>query len=47
MYVMRAKRNKQTFVDGSRRRRYSDNPAKRQWYAEYRNARFARRLTTC
>jgi hypothetical protein len=30
--------------DGSRKRRFSINPAKRRWYAQYRSQRFARRF---
>jgi hypothetical protein len=30
--------------DGSRKRRFSSNPAKRHWYAEHRTRRFNRRF---
>jgi hypothetical protein len=30
--------------DGTRKRRFSVNPARRQWYAQHRSRRFARRL---
>lgn len=30
--------------DGKRKRRFSDNPAKRSWYAHWRATRFARRF---
>jgi hypothetical protein len=30
--------------DGTRKRRFSPNAAKRQWYARYRSQRFARRF---
>ena len=30
--------------DGSRKRRFSSNQAKRQWYARYRALRFCRRF---
>jgi len=31
-------------VDGTRKRRFSKNPAKRQWYARHRSLRFSRRM---
>jgi hypothetical protein len=31
-------------VDGSRKRRHSSNPVKRQWYARHRAIRFSRRF---
>jgi len=34
----------QAVVDGTRNRRFSDNRAKRAWYAKHRNQRFAKRL---
>jgi len=30
--------------DGSRKRRYSHNQARRQWYAQHRSRRFSRRF---
>jgi hypothetical protein len=30
--------------DGSRKRRFSGNPARRRWYAEHRSRRFSRRF---
>jgi hypothetical protein len=30
--------------DGSRKRRFSPNQARRQWYARYRSLRFGRRF---
>ncbi len=34
-------KKKQVVVDGSRKRRFSDNPAKARWYAKWRSIRFA------
>jgi len=30
--------------DGSRKRRHSENQARRQWYAHHRSVRFSRRF---
>ena len=40
--------NKQTaVVDGTRKRRFSIDNAKRQWYSEHRSRRFANRMANC
>lgn len=31
--------------DGTRKRRFSDDPAKRRWYAEHRSKRFRKRFS--
>ncbi len=33
--------------DGSRKRRFSMNPARRRWYAIHRSQRFSRRFGLC
>ncbi|MEM7454853.1 MAG: hypothetical protein AAF456_10935, partial [Planctomycetota bacterium] len=41
---LKEKTSEPAMPDGKRRRRHSENPARRRWYAQHRARRFATRL---